>query len=727
MGNSLARTLIFTLITLIVAVSICAAVPADEACAAPASISGTVRRANGNSPVDHCMVVAIDTTTLNQVGDAQYTASDGTYSYPGLTSGSYYKMLFIDETGTLACEWYNNATLYSAATPVMAPQTGISASLEPGVTVSGSVTEEGSGVPMTGCYVDLYDSSDWVWIMGVRTDSSGHYLIKGVHPGTTYKLYFYPDDSYHKIEWYNNATTWYNANPVASGSTGVNVQLALKTPHLTAVSPTSGSFGADVTLSGSAFGSGRGGSIVYFGGTPATDYISWNNSQIRVIVPFHQPGACNVQVVTPGGTSETQSFTVLAAAWYLAEGTSDWGFDTYVTIENPNDKPVTARITYMTKNGPKQRPDLRLPAGSQTTVNPREDLGATDFSTRVECLEGKWIVVDRRMIWLGRNAPCTEGHASVGVTAPSTTWYLAEGSSKWGFETWLLIQNPNGADANVTITYMIEGENPVQVNKKVSARSRASFDMAGDIGAKDASIKVDSDLPVIPERAMYRNDRREGHDSIGTMVPSTDYYLAEGTTDYGFTTYVLVQNPGDQTAKVTLTYMTAEGPQAQPQFEMPARSRKTIRVNDALPSKDLSTWVHGSVPVIAERAMYWDRGLGEACHDSIGLSSPHADFYMPDGETYNGCETWTLVQNPNGSDVQIEVSYLTPTGQGNVVFADTVKANSRKTYNMASRIPAGKAAIKVSCKTTGKKIICERAMYWNSRGAGTDTIGGYSD
>ena len=44
---------------------------------------------------------------------------------------------------------------------------------------------------------------------------------------------------------------------------------------------------------------------------------------------------------------------------------------------------------------------------------------------------------------------------------------------------------------------------------------------------------------------MYRNNRREGHDSIGTTTPATDYYLAEGAVGYdsGYTTYVLVQNP----------------------------------------------------------------------------------------------------------------------------------------------------------------------------------------
>jgi hypothetical protein len=67
--------------------------------------------------------------------------------------------------------------------------------------------------------------------------------------------------------------------------------------------------------------------------------------------------------------------------------------------------------------------------------------------------------------------------------------------------------------------------------------------MADDTSNKDASIKVESDQPVIPERAVYRDNRREGHESIGTISPSENYYLAEGSTNYGFTTYVLVQNP----------------------------------------------------------------------------------------------------------------------------------------------------------------------------------------
>jgi hypothetical protein len=126
-----------------------------------------------------------------------------------------------------------------------------------------------------------------------------------------------------------------------------------------------------------------------------------------------------------------------------------------------------------------------------------------------------------------------EGHCASGVSQPAKTWYLAEGSSSWGFECWLLIQNPNQQTATCHITYMIQDGSPITVDKQVGPTSRQSFNIANDIGSHDASIKVESDVPVIPERAMYRNERREGSDSIGTTSPATDYYLAEGTTNSG--------------------------------------------------------------------------------------------------------------------------------------------------------------------------------------------------
>jgi len=427
----------------------------------------------------------------------------------------------------------------------------------------------------------------------------------------------------------------------------------------------------------------------------------------------------------------TASFASDSSTWYLAEGSTAWGFDCYLSIENPNTDAVHATITYMTSTGNVSGGTVTLPAMSQATVNPAEKLGSTDFSTKVTCAENKAICCDRTMSWTGEGAASPEGHSSVGVTSPARAWYLPEGSSAWGFECWLLIQNPNGSTANCSVTYMIEGQGPQTVNHDVPANSRATFDMSKDIGAKDASIKVTANVPVIPERAMYRNNKREGHDSVGTTTPAADYYLAEGSTAWGFTTYLLIQNPASGATDVTVTYMTPSGKKSQPSFSLPGNSRKTIKVNDVagMANTDFSTSVHGSAPIIAERAMYWgaDTPLGEACHDSIGMDSAHITFYLPDGETTNGRETWTLVQNPNAKAVTVQVNYLSPTGQGNASFTDTIGANSRKSYSMADKVPAGRSSIMVTSKTAGCPIMVERSMYWNSRGAGTDTIGAYSD
>jgi len=209
-----------------------------------------------------------------------------------------------------------------------------------------------------------------------------------------------------------------------------------------------------------------------------------------------------------------------------------------------------------------------------------------------------------------------------------------------------------------------------------------------------------------------------------TSLPWT---LSAGTG----TTYVLVQNPNSSPTTVNITYMTPKGPVSQDPFTMDANSRKTINVNSlpGMSKTDCSIHVAGSAPIIAERAMYWGAGtpLGEACHDSIGMDSAHTSFYLPDGQTSEGRETYTLVQNPNSTPVTVQITYMTPDGKGNVVFTDTLAANSRKSYNMADKIPSGRAAVMVTSETSGKRIMVERAMYWNARGAGTDTIGGYGD
>ncbi|MBU1670794.1 MAG: hypothetical protein KKF41_05200 [Actinobacteria bacterium] len=509
-------------------------------------------------------------------------------------------------------------------------------------------------------------------------------------------------------------------------------------PRVTSMSPVTASNGGAVLagIRGSGFRPGAAVTIEKPAESPiaGTGVTVMSPERLTCVLDITDasPGTWDVRVVNDDGQC-----AVLPAAlritgtlsddstWYLAEGTTAWGFATRLSIENPNSVEVGARVTYLTNAGPLPGGDFQLPPRSQCTINPAETLGERDFSTKVECLDGRAIYVDRTMTWTGRDAAAPGAHSSMGVRAPASAWYLPEGSSAWGFESWLLIQNPNPGPAECEITYMLEDAAPRVVRRSIPADSRASFNMADEIGVANSSIRVVSDRGVIAERAMYRHGRREGHSSVGATAPSEECFLAEGTTAWGFDTFLLVQNPGGSPADVTVTYMTDSGPVEQPTFTMPPGSRKTVDVGAVLPGRDFSIAVRASAGIVAERAIYWDSWAGQACHDSIGVSSPHRAFHLPDGEAADDCDTYTLVQNPNPRSVTVRVSYLTPDGAGNRTFTDTIWAGSRKTYCMADRV-SGRASIEVTC-LEGGGIVVERSMYWAGRAAGTDTIGGYTD
>ncbi len=72
------------------------------------------------------------------------------------------------------------------------------------------------------------------------------------------------------------------------------------------------------------------------------------------------------------------------------------------------------------------------------------------------------------------------------------------------------------------------------------------------------------------------------------------------------------------------------------------------------------------------------------------------------------------------------MSYMPEGGGTAVSFTAIILPSSRMTFNMADKLPSGRAAVLVEA-IMGGPVMCERAMYWNMRGTGTDTIGGYAD
>jgi len=96
---------------------------------------------------------------------------------------------------------------------------------------------------------------------------------------------------------------------VASNGLAFTV-LATPAPTLTVLSPSSGTFGTPITISGSDFGATEGRSTVDFNGTPAI-VISWSSTEIVVHVPVGATSG-NVVVTVSGVVSNGLAFTFVA-------------------------------------------------------------------------------------------------------------------------------------------------------------------------------------------------------------------------------------------------------------------------------------------------------------------------------------------------------------------------------------------------------------------------------
>ncbi len=267
----------------------------------------------------------------------------------------------------------------------------------------------------------------------------------------------------------------------------------------------------------------------------------------------------------------------------------------------------------------------------------------------VESTEGK-VVCERSVYFNGRAG----GHDSIGVTAPAATWYLAEGCTDGGFETYVQVQNPSASDVHVNLTLNTDQGPQLPVglqNQLVPAHSRKTFPIHDFLKSYNVSTivsTVEAGAGVVCERSVYWKDRKGGSDSIGATATAATWYLAEGATAGGFETWVLVQNPGLLPVHVNLKLQTATGEQTPTGLQnqtIPAQSRVTFPIHQFLQSYDVSTLVECTDgQVVCERSMYWNNHEGG--HDSIGATDTAAAWYLAEGCTAGGFQTWVLVQNP---------------------------------------------------------------------------------
>ena len=326
-------------------------------------------------------------------------------------------------------------------------------------------------------------------------------------------------------------------------------------------------------------------------------------------------------------------------------------------------------------------------------------------------------------------------------------FYFAEGTCRPNFDPYICIMNPDDADAAVKLTYMMGDGSTQEQNLMVPAHSRSTVIVKnvlgeGDDVAHDFSARVEctNGLEIVAERPMYFNYNgvwTGGHDVVGALSPSGDFYFAEGTCRPGFDPYICVQNPGDGEADIKITYMKGDGSVQEQYFTVPGTTRYTINVKDFLGegndvAHDFSARVEctNGRHVVAERPMYFDyNGVWTGGSDVVGAFSPAEDFYFAEGTCRPDFTPYICIQNPSAVDAQVRMTYMR--GDGTTVQQELeVPASSRTTVAVKGVLGEGDTlsddfSTRVEC-TNGVDIVAERPMYFDYHGwctGGHDVVG----
>ncbi len=199
-------------------------------------------------------------------------------------------------------------------------------------------------------------------------------------------------------------------------------------------------------------------------------------------------------------------------------------------------------------------------------------------------------------------------HSDSGANSPARTWYFAEGATADGYQTWILLNNPGEAGAEVKLTFHTDKGVVGPVAIKVGPASRTSVNVGEHVCTYNVATIVTSDLPVVASRTMYGADGKWAHSSSGSNETSRTWHFAEGAAVGSiYDTWILLHNPGNVDAEVKVVFQT-DREVVSTSVSLEAATRISIDVGDHVIGYNVATVVESDRPIVAARTMYGHSG-----------------------------------------------------------------------------------------------------------------------
>lgn len=424
------------------------------------------------------------------------------------------------------------------------------------------------------------------------------------------------------------------------------------------------------------------------------------------------------RALLPALRAQADSSTV-RARWYFAEGNTA-GYSQRLSLYNPASRPATARITFFPPAGQPVVRDVQVPGGGRADLNANEVVpGANALPAIVEANEP--ILAERSM------ALVSDIDSGPGIDRLSRVWYFAEGSTTEQTQTYVIIFNPQPSDTRAQITYMQRNGTVFEQEVQIGARNRlvvAVHDITLPDGTRplaDASfgIRVIASQPVAVERTMRFGPGGSGlHTGRGIDTLSRRWLFAEGTTEGGFRTQLLVLNPNNQPANVEAIFRGPQGVAATRRYAIPPRAQLAIDVNEVVPDLGFATEVVADRPVAVERAMRFAGGAVGTI--GAGARAPAYRWAFIDGRTSDAAYYLCLSNvSPLSAIVTVEAIF----GDGTKTeLSVRIPAGARYTLAMHEAFPNETAVAAIV--RSNQPIVAERSIFpGDGARGGSTTLG----
>ncbi len=678
--------------------------PAGLTLSSPAATPGATVTVSGTGFAgDEPVLLQFDTTPISLTrAVANGTFSGITFALPSSSTGSH----------TIAARGVQSGQVASTSFAVLPPAT---LALTPTIVSQGGLSVTSGAGSQPGEQVALALAGQGVARFAVSTAGSFGPVGIGV-PFTT--------------------TT--GAQPVmASGLTSGRVAtatldvVALR-PTLTvntlAVMP-----GTGVTLNGCGFGIGESLVVALNGSALATvpavlTATTTGCFSTAITVPASLLSGANALAVSGVSSRATAQVTLVgtlpvASTAYFAGASTGTGETPRLAVLNPNDQPATLTLTVLyAAHAPVTTP-LTVAANARLTVDLRPIAGA-------DAHFGLALTANRRVA-----ASLTELRQGAdqwrlaGVSAPDTTWYLAEGYTGLTFKESITVLNPTTTPSVVTLQLLPFNGRPARTfTYTVAAQSEQVISVNALMKGLSLSAIVTSTAPVVVQRTMTFGSGDFGaHAKTGVNRSSASWYFAEGSTLNNFETFLTVLNPSQtEAAFVTASYYASNGASLGNQtIRIEPLHRGNLHLNEYVRSNAISTILSANVPVVAERPLYFGPPNGGPTGGSVvfGRNGTGTSWTFPAGNTVTMKE-FLLLLNPSSQSADVTVRFYTTEGQ---IVSKSLSITPFTRYTLdvnrdVAGLPAGEHSAVVT-STNGVGIVVEQSIYDSVFRAGSSSQG----